>query len=142
MVARNRDHEGNPIGRANYNEIFDSHQYEVDFHDDDASDMTSNAIAENIYTQCDSEDNQYVMLDSLIVFRHSESALSLADQKIVYACGRHSLHKTTKGWKLCCQWNGVSTSWDSLTNLKESHTAQTAKFAVAQVIDYEPAFDY
>ena len=137
MVARNRDHEGNPIGRANYNTILDSHQYEVDFHDSDASDMTSNAIAEEIYAQCDPEGNQYLLLDSLIYFRSSESALSLADQNIVDVCDRQSICKTAKGCQICCQWKDGSTSWESLTNLKESHPVQTV-----QDIHHEPVFKY
>ena len=142
MVYGNRNHKVNPIRRDNYNPIFDSRQYEVEFDDGDTSELTYNLIAENIYAQCDPEGNQYVLLDSLLDFRRSESALSLADQKIVDTRGRQSIHNTTKGWQLCCQCKDGSTSWDSLNNLKEYHPVHTSKFSVAQGVDHEPAFNY
>ena len=102
MIARKIDHKGNPIIRANHNPILYSRQYEVEFYYGGVSELTANVISENIYAQCDLEGNQYIMLESLLGFRRSESALSLADKNIVYACGKQSMHKTTKGWKICC----------------------------------------
>ena len=34
---------------------------------------------------------------------------------------------------------GSSTSWEKLSNLKELHPVQVAKYAIAQVIQYESA---
>ena len=67
--------------------------------------------------------------------------MSLADQKVVVK-GRPSLHRTTVGWLLCCQWKDGSTSWEKLSDLKESHPVQTAEYAVVQWIDHEPAFNW
>jgi len=85
-----------------------------------------------MYAQCDPQGNQYILLDSLLDYRRSDSALSLADQTVVDARGRPSKRKTTKGWQLCCQWKDGSISWQSLTNLKESHHVETAEFAITQ----------
>ena len=38
---------------------------------------------------------------------------------------------TTAGWQICCQWKDGSTSWEKLSELKESHLVQTAEFAIA-----------
>ena len=35
-----------------------------------------------------------------------------------------------------------SKSWEKLSDLKESHPAQTAKFAVVHVIDHEPVLNW
>ena len=65
----------------------------------------------------------------------------LKDQKII-AKGRPLLRRSTVGWHICCQWKDDSTSWERLSNLKESHPVQTAEYAVAQGIDHEPAFNW
>ena len=119
-----------------------SRQYEVEFNDGEFSELTFNVISENIYSQCDPEGNQYVLLVSQLYFRRSKSTLSLADQNIVGACDRQSVRNTTKVWQLYFQWKDGSTSWGSLTNLKEYHPVQTAEFSVAQGIDHETAFNY
>ena len=141
VVRRKRDAEGNPIGRANNNPILDTHQYEVQFADGEVTELTANAIAEAMFAQCDEDGNEYVLFDSFVDFRRDGTALSLADQKVVVK-GRPSLRRTTVGWLLCCQWKDGSTSWEKLSDLKESHPVQTAEYAVAQGIDHEPAFNW
>ena len=51
-------------------------------------------------------------------------------------------HKTTAGRQICSQWKDSSSSWEKLSALKESHPVQVAKFAIAQGIDHEPAFNW
>jgi hypothetical protein len=48
--------------------------------------------------------------------------------------------KTTRGWKLLCQWKDNSTSWVPLVELKDSNPVELAEYAVANQIDQEPAF--
>ena len=141
VVRRKRDAEGNPIGRANNNPILDTRQYEVQFADGEVTELTANAIAEAMFAQCDEDGNEYVLFDSFVDFRRDGTALSLADQKVVVK-GRPSLRRTTVGWLLCCQWKDGSTSWEKLSDLKESHPVQTAEYAIAQGIDHEPAFNW
>ena len=47
---------------------------------------------------------------------------------------------TTKGWKLCVSWKDGTTSWETLSNLKESNPVQVAEYAVTNKIDDAPAF--
>ena len=56
--------------------------------------------------------------------------------------GRPVTHKTTAGWQVCSQWKDGSTSWEKLSEVKESYPVQIAKFAEVQGIDYEPAFNW
>jgi hypothetical protein len=66
VTAQKRDADGNPKGRANDNPILDTCEYTVTFGDGDVTELTANLIAESMYTQCDPDGNQYVLLNSLI----------------------------------------------------------------------------
>ena len=46
------------------------------------------------------------------------------------------------GWQICCQCKDRFTSWEKLSDLKESHPVLTAEFAVVHGIDHEPAFNW
>eukprot|EP00804_Cyclotella_cryptica_P030525 CCRYP_020633-RA/>CCRYP_020633-RA protein AED:0.28 eAED:0.28 QI:0/0/0/1/0/0/4/0/472 len=135
-IKRERDAEGNLIGRANNNPILDTHQYEVQFADGEVTELTANAIAEAIVMKMED-----VLFDSFVDFRKDGTALSLADQKVVVK-GRPSLRRTTVGRQLCCQWKDGPTSWEKLSDLKEMHPVQTAEYAVAQGIDHEQVFNW
>jgi hypothetical protein len=75
VTAQKRDTDGNPKGRANSNPILDSREYTVTFDDGDVTNLTANLIAESMYAQCDPDDNQYVLLDSLIDHQRLDTAL-------------------------------------------------------------------
>ena len=89
-----------------------------------------------IYAQCNSEENEYLLLDALVHCQKDNKAISLLDQQITVS------HKITAGWQICCQWKDGSTSWEKLFELKKSHLVQTAEFAVTQGIDHKPAFNW
>ena len=103
--------------------------YQVEF-GGKVTELTTNVIAESMYTQSDLDDCQ-----------RNKKGISLTDQQITLP-GRSGTHKTTAGWQICCQWKDCSTSWEKLSKLKESHPVQTAEFAVMQVIDHEPTFNW
>ncbi len=94
-----------------------------------------------MYAQCDPDGNQYVLLDDLTDHRHDDTAVLLCDQRIVREDGKTYLQRTTRGWQICCQWKDGSTSWERLTDLKESHLIQTAEFVKLVGIDHEAAFN-
>ena len=54
------------MGRSNPNPILDTWVYEVEFDDGDVTSLTANMIAQAIYTQCDAEGNQYMLLNQLV----------------------------------------------------------------------------
>ena len=142
VAARKRDYAGNPVGLANPNPILDTRSYIVDFDDGDQAELTANLIAESIYSQCDPDGNQYVLLDGFIDHRRLDNAIKLADQKVVRPNGRTYMKRSTIGWQLCCQWKDGSTSWENLVDLKESHPVETAEYAKIVGIDHEPAFNW
>jgi hypothetical protein len=143
VVRRKRDREGNLIGRTADNPINDTRRYEIEWLDDgDVTELTANVIAESMYAQCDPDGNQYVLLDCIVDWRKKEGALSIGDQVTVDSRGKRTVRRTTKGVELCCQWKDGSTSWNKLSDLKESHPLECAQYAFAQGIEHEPAFNW
>jgi hypothetical protein len=68
--------------------------------------------------------------------------LKLSDQIVVRNDNRTYKKRNTIGWKICCQWKDGLSSWEKLSDLKESHPIETAEYAVAMGIDHEPAFNW
>jgi hypothetical protein len=129
VAARKRDRDGNPIGLANSNPILDTRSYIVHFDDGDQTELTANTIAESLYSQCDPDGYEYILLDEIVDHRCTDTAIKLADQKVVRANGRTYLRRSTIIWQLCCQWKDGSSSWVNLADLKESHPIEVAKYA-------------
>jgi hypothetical protein len=142
VTSRKRDVDGNIKGTANDNPISDTREYVVTIDDGDVTDLTANLIAESMYAQCDSDGNQYVLLDSIIDYQRHDTAIRLSDQIVTRPNGRMYKRRNTIGWELCCQWKDGSMSWERLADLKESHPLETAEFAVTAGIDHKPAFNW
>ncbi len=95
-----------------------------------------------MYAQCDPDGNQYVLLNSIIDHRRLDTATRRSDQTVVRKSGRSFKRCSTIEWQLCCQWKDGLTSWEKLSDLKESHPIETAEFAVTTGINHEPAFNW
>jgi hypothetical protein len=120
VTARKRDRDSNPAGCANDNPILDTRSYIVNFDDGNQTELTANMIAESSYSTCDPGGNQYVLLEEIVDRQHLPAAVKLSDQNIVHTDGKTYLKRSTIGWQLRCQWKDGSTSWENLTDLKES----------------------
>lgn len=142
VIGRKRDRDDNPVGRANDNPILDTRIYEVEFDDGEVTELAANVIAETMWAQCDPDGNQYVLLKYLVDHRKNDNALSLSDQDCVDRNGRAYKRRSTAGWQICCEWKDGSTSWEKLSDLKESHPVDTAKYAQEHDLLHEPAFNW
>ena len=56
--------------------------------------------------------------------------------------GKSYKQKTTRGWKLCIEWKDKSTSWERLSDMKESCPVEVAEYAEAVGISDAPAFSW
>jgi hypothetical protein len=65
-MRRKRELDGTWKGRANPNSMLDSRTYEIEFPDGSSDEYTANVIAENMYAQCDTEGNQFNIMDCII----------------------------------------------------------------------------
>ena len=131
VTKRACDSNGNPLGISNINPILDTRQYIVEFSDGYEADLAANVIATNMYAQFEPDGKQYLLLDSIIYFRLSTTDLCYADQKTTKKEKTH-YRRSTAGWKLYFQWKDGSKSWTKLSDLKESHPIETAKYSVDQ----------
>ncbi len=66
VTAHKCDRDGNPVWHANDNPILDTRSYIVNFDDGDRTELTANMIAESLYSQCDPDGNQYVLLEEIV----------------------------------------------------------------------------
>jgi hypothetical protein len=103
VTARKRDWDGSPVGCANDNPILDTRSYIINFDDGDQTELTANMIAESLYSQCDPNGNQYVLLEEIVDHQRLPTAIRLSDQKNVRLNGKTYLKCSTIGWQLCCQ---------------------------------------
>ena len=142
VMKRAHDNDDNVIGCAKEKPILDTRGYIVEFEDGDQEEIAANTIDQSMYAQCDPDRNQYVMFDSIVDFRRSTTALCYADQKVLKADGRSFMRRTTAGWNICIQWKDGSTSWEKLSDLKESHPVECAEYALSQDLMNEHAFNW
>ena len=136
------DNDGNPIGRENENPIFDSREYVVEFKDGMEAELSVNAIAQIMYAQCEPDGNTYVLFDYITNFRRSTTDLCYADQTVRKAYGRTLLGEPTAVWQLCVPWKDGYTSWEKISDLKDSHPLETTEYAVSQSLEHEAAFNW
>ncbi len=141
VKARRQDLDGNPIGHRSDNPILDTQLYGIKFPNGEVIPLTSNAIAQAMYAQCDVDGNKYLIPECFVDMQKDHMAISLNEQKAVHnGCGY--LHHTTLGWHVCCQWKDGSTSWEKLLDVTESHPLQMAEYAVSMGVDHEPGFNW
>ena len=50
------------IGSINNNPILDTHEYNVEFDDGEVSELTVNVIADSMYSACNDDGNDYLMM--------------------------------------------------------------------------------
>jgi hypothetical protein len=115
--------------------------YEVRFPDGRTEELAVNVIAEAVYAQCDANKNQYVLLDAIVDYRKDPSMAVAWNDQVTVIDGKKIVKRSTRGWELWCEWKDGSTSWQKLSNLKESHPLQVAEFTFAAQITDEPAFN-
>jgi hypothetical protein len=100
VMRRKRELDGTWKGRTNANSILDSRTYEIEFPDGRSDEYTANAIAENMYAQCDTKGNQFNSMDCIIDHKNYGHVPERADMYIKHGSNKQ-VRKTTKGWHLC-----------------------------------------
>jgi hypothetical protein len=142
VVARKRDANGNPVGRANNNPILDTREYEVEFDDGIRDTYGANLIAECMYSQLDAEGNRHALISEIIDHKANNRAMKIADGTFIDKRGRSRPRITTQGWSLLVEWKDGTSSWVPLIDLKQSFPIQVAEYAVNNKIAEEPAFKW
>jgi hypothetical protein len=74
VIKRTRGLDGEPIGCAHTNPLFDTREYEIKFTDGTHERYQTNILAENMSTQVNSEGNQYLLLQEIVTDHQSENS--------------------------------------------------------------------
>jgi hypothetical protein len=142
VVKRARNLEGEPVGRAHNNPLFDTREYDVKFTDGSQEQYQANIIAENMFAQVDSEGRQYQILDEIIDHHKDNTAVPISEGMIQGPNGEMKPKITTQGHEFLCSFKDGSMAWVKLKDLKESNGIEIAKFVVANHLVEEPTFKW
>ena len=133
--------DGKAMGRYDPNPILNSIIYDVEFPDGQVKEYAANILAENMFSQVDSQGHSTLLIDQIIDHRKDPSkAVPMEDKHIVTKTGQKRMRKTTQGWDLLIAWKDGTESWVKLAELKESCPLEAAEYAKSRGIDQEPAF--
>lgn len=140
VIRRTTNIEGATIGTYDDNPMINSMVYDVQFPDGQIKEYAANIIAQNMYAQVDADGHHHTLLDSIIDYEKTTSAVDRDDAYITTRQGRRRLRQTTQGWNLLIAWKDGSEQWVPMKSVKECNPVEVAEFAVARGIDREPAF--
>ena len=78
-----------------------------------------------MFSQCDGAGNQYRLMSGIVDHNSNDKAVSKSYQYVVIR-GQQFSRKTTVDWKLCIEWINGSTSWERLSDMKETYPVLVA----------------
>ena len=82
--------------------------YDVEFPDGNIRKYCANVIAENMYSQVDTEGYRYQLLDTIFDHKQDGNAVHPNDLYINTNSGHKRKRQTTSGWNILVQWkNGT-----------------------------------
>jgi len=120
VLGRKRNSEGNFVGRAHKLPQLDSRIFTVRFPDGEEKDVAYNVLAEHLYSQVDTDGNQYRFFSGLVGHRKRSSAVDKEDG-FRQTNGKRVRKCTTTGWDIEVEWRDGSTSWLPLKEIKETN---------------------
>ena len=130
--------DGTPIGRRDDNPLLETRMYEVWMPNRSSCEITYNIIAENLFSQCNSEGRQYQLIIEISDHRSDDADIKKGDEWIDNKAGKRR-NITTHGWSFLMEWKNGSADWIALKDLKSSYPVQVAEYAVANNIEDKPA---
>jgi hypothetical protein len=142
VIKRAKGEDGNPIGLRHKNPLFDTRGYTVEFGDGSTAEYTANIIAENLFSQVDSEGKQYMILGEICDHKKDGRAILQSDGFTTSKNGNKVAKTTTIGWSLLVEWKDGSSDWIPLKDLKESNPVELAEYAISNELVEEPAFKW
>lgn len=89
-------------------------------------------------SQCDSEGNQYLLLDGISDHKKRENPLIINESTHKSHNGKLNLKPMTKGWKFLVEWKYGIYSWIPLKYLKAYNPVDLDKYSIFHEIEDEP----
>ena len=140
VKGRSKGINGEQVGTYDPNPLLNSIVYDVEFPDGEIKQYSANIIAENMYSQVDSEGHSRSLMDSIVDYKKDGNAIPMENKYILTKSGQRRMRMTTVGWKLLVRFRDGSEQWIPLKILKETNPVEVAEFAFARGIDDQPAF--
>jgi hypothetical protein len=104
VVKRARGIDGEPVGRAHSNPLFDTREYHVEFTDGTQEKYAANIIAENMYAQVDDEGRQYMIIEEIVDHKKDNTAVPISEGFTMSKNGQRRPKITTRGHQLLCKY--------------------------------------
>ncbi len=80
--GRKRQGDGSLRGKAHQNPILDTRTYEVEYPDGQTAELTANVIAQNMYSMCDTEGNQFLLMAGIVDHMKNKHVVDRADMYV------------------------------------------------------------
>jgi hypothetical protein len=97
--------------------------------------VTTNVIAESVYSQVDDHGCSYTILHEIKDHHFSDNAVKKEDGWVTNRLGVRKRKVTTQGVEFTVEWRDGSTSRIALKDLKESNPVKVAEYAAANKIE-------
>ena len=110
VVKRAKGEDGNPIGLQHKNPLFDTCAYTVEFPDRSTAEYQANIIAENLFSQSDSEGGQFMVMKEICDHQKDGRAISISNGFMTSKNGNRMPKQTTTGWQLLVEWKDGSST--------------------------------
>ena len=91
---------------------------------------------------CGPEGERVLIFDCIVDFKRDRNVMTLTDEKFFDSCGKSRNYRSTKGWKICCQWKEVSASLEELYYFKNYYPVHTSEYSITQGIEHKPVFNW
>ncbi len=121
--VRRRTHD-----KSHCNPLLDTCQYEIKLEDGTTDRCFANSIAENLSSQVDSEECEFLVMKEICNHQTNQKALKAADGYTISMNGNKVPKHTITGWKLLVEFNDNTTTWIPLKDLKDSNPIELAEY--------------
>jgi hypothetical protein len=100
-VGRSINSDSATTETYNDNPMLNSMVYDVELSDSEIREYSANIIAENAYSQVNTDGHSHSFMDSIIDATSDHTAIEKADM-YTHKKSQRFIQKTTQGWKLLC----------------------------------------
>ena len=138
VFQRLRDADENLEGTGNYRAWADHTEYGIGFCDESTSKLTTNIIAENMYSRVKSEGRQFKLIKEICDHRSDQNAISKRFRFTVSKNVNNTPKMTTVRWKLQVERKYGSLQWLDIRDIKASQHLELSEYALTKYINKDP----
>ena len=111
VKRRVKNNDGTSAGTHHRNPLMDTQEYEIEYDDGTNDRYFANVIAENLYSQIDSEGRQFLVLEEITDHQKDGTDIKVDDGYTVSYNGNKQPKKTTRGWEINMKMKEGFSQW-------------------------------